>query len=89
MAKYFKARRAKEVKTFLVANGFYLANPKGMTGDDDIYARKGYEYTVKIPSRDNEEIPMGTMFYINKCIVLCGFGRKDILNWWKANGYGE
>jgi predicted RNA binding protein YcfA (HicA-like mRNA interferase family) len=86
MAKYFKARRAKEINAFLEANGFYLKN---RIGDDRIYARNGYDGTVKTPDRGNDEIPDGTMCSIKKWIRACGFENKDILRWWKENDYGE
>lgn len=85
MAKYFRARKQKEVVAFLVANGFKVVNSDG---DDDIWSKDGYEYTVKVPQR-NEDIPMGTMDYMRKMIQECGYTKKDILNWWKDNGYGE
>ncbi len=86
MSKFFRARRAREIRAFLIGNGFILESHHG---DDDVYSRKGYGYTVKIPNRDSEVIPDGTMSSIKKCIRNCGFYDKDILRWWKDNGYGE
>ena len=88
MAKRFKNRTSKEFRVFLEAHGFYYANPDG-SGDDDIYARKGYGYTVKIPNRNSEVIPTGTASHIVRCIEKCGIGRKQILQWWKENGCGD
>ena len=85
MPKYFKARKAEEVKKFLEAKGYKMVN---YDGDDEIWALPNCQYTVKVPSR-NEEIPNGTMDYMRKMICLCGFKRKDILDWWKENGYNE
>ena len=85
MPKYFAKRKAEEVKKFLEAHGYKLTN---MNGDDEIWTLEGCQYTVKVPSR-NEEIPRGTMSYIRKMICHCNFTRKYILNWWKQNGYGD
>ena len=85
MAKFFRARRAREIRAFLEAHNFLLLNTHG---DDDIYERPGFTYTVKIPNRDNDEIPDGTMSHIKKCIKMCGIDNKDILKWWEENGYG-
>ena len=86
MAKYFKARKAKEVRVFLEAMGFILQTTHG---DDTIYRREGFGFTVKIPSRDSDVIPLGTMSQIRKCVRNCGFSDKQILKWWKENNYGE
>ena len=85
MPKYFRARKSNEVKDFLLANGFVLAS---RVGDDDVYEKIGYSYTVKIPNR-NEVIPDGTMSAVRKYIEKCGINRKEVLRWWKENGYGE
>lgn len=86
MPKFFRGRKSREVRAFLNAHGFVL---QASHGDDDVYSRPGYEYTVKIPNRDNEEIPIGTMDYIKNCIEKCGISRKEILKWWKENDYGD
>ena len=86
MGKFFRARRAGEFRVVLEYFGFYL---QATHGDDSIYARQGYGYTVKIPSRDSEEVPMGTADSIKKCIRNCGVDPKDVLKWWKENGYGD
>jgi len=86
MPRYFKDRKAREVRLFLEAHDFYIP-PTNRTGDDDVYARNdNCGMTVKIPHRDNESIPQGTMDYICKCIKAHGFSKKDILIWWKENG---
>ena len=86
MPRYFRARTSKEIRAFLNANGFVF---KVHHGDDDVYEKQGCQYTVKIPSRGKEEIPIGTMDSIRKCIRRCGYKDKDILEFWKANGYGD
>lgn len=86
MARFFRARTAREIRAFLIANGFVRVVTHG---DDDIYSRAGFQYTVKIPNRDREVIPDGTMSHIKKCIRKCGFVDRDILRWWKENGYGD
>lgn len=85
MPKFFRARTSKEVVAFLVAHGYKHTNTNG---DDDIYAKDNCAYPVKVAHR-NEVIPMGTMDYIRQIIQKGGHSRKDILNWWKNNGYGE
>jgi predicted RNA binding protein YcfA (HicA-like mRNA interferase family) len=85
MSKFFRNRKSIEVRKFLEANGYKLVNANG---DDDIYAHPNCNYTVKIPQR-NETIPTGTMDHMRKMIMKNGFSKKDILNWWKNNGYGE
>ena len=87
MSKFFRARKAREIRAFLIASGFILQSNNG--GDDDVYSKVGYQYTVKIPNRDNEVIPDGTMSSIRKCIRHCGLTDKEILNWWKDNKYGD
>lgn len=86
MPRYFKARRAREVRAFLIAYEFVL---QSTSGDDDIYRRPNYHYAVKIPNRDNDEIPNGTMSYIRKCIRYCSINDKKMPVWWKNNGFGE
>jgi len=86
MAKYFRGRKSFEIRAFLEAHGFIL---QATHGDDDVYRRPGYQYTVKIPNRNNEDIPIGTMDYVKRCIRNCGIAPKDILRWWKENGYGD
>ena len=85
MAKRFRNREANEVRDFLAKNGFRCVSTNG---DDDIYALGENQYTVKIPNR-NEDIPTGTMMYIVKMIEKNGITRKEILIWWKDNGYGD
>ena len=85
MSKRFRNRRADEVKAFLEASDFKWINNNG---DDAIYALNNNLYTVKVPIR-NEFIPNGTMDYIKKMIEKNGISRKDILEWWKNNGYGD
>ena len=85
MPKFFKARKAEEVKKFLEAHGFRMINHNG---DDEIWAKEGQQYTVKVPSR-NEVLPQGTMDHMRKMIGKCGYERKYILKWWKDNGYGD
>jgi len=86
MSKYFRNRKAEEIRAFLEANGYKKINTNG---DDDIYAKDKCQYTVKIPSRNSEIIPKGTMSQIKKMIRWCGIDDKQILNWWKGNDYGE
>ena len=90
MPRRFRARRAYEIKAFLVANDYFLhiPRPRGQ-GDDDIYEKKGCSFPVKIPSRNNEEIPNGTMDYILKTIRKCGTDKKEVLKWWIDNGYRD
>lgn len=86
MPKFFRNRRAKEVRAFLVAHRYRNV---GTNGDDDVYARDDCQYTVKIPCRDGEVIPLGTMDYIKGMIMRCGIRRNEILEWWRDNGYGD
>ena len=86
MGKRFINRNAREFRVFLEAHGFSLVNRHG---DDDIYERPNYGYTVKIPSRNSETIPNGTALSIVRSIERCGLTRKHIMSWWRANGLGE
>lgn len=85
MSRFFRNRKSNEIRAYLEAHGYKLVS---RNGDDDIYAKDGYGYTVKIPNR-NEVIPNGTMDSIKRMIVLNGTTRKNILNWWKENGFGD
>ncbi|MEK7552275.1 MAG: hypothetical protein AAB534_02550 [Patescibacteria group bacterium] len=85
MPKFFRARKAEIIKKFLETKDFYLANTNG---DDEIWARRGFNYTLKLPNR-NEEIPDGTMSSIKKCMRHCGVDPKEMLEWWKKEGYGD
>jgi hypothetical protein len=85
MPKFFRARKAEIIKKFLETKEFYVGNTNG---DDEIWVRDGWNYTIKLPSR-NEEIPDGTMSSIKKCMRNCGVDPKEMLEWWKKNGYGE
>lgn len=85
MPKYFHARKAEEIKKFLEVKGFKLVNHNG---DDEIWALATSNYTIKLPSR-NEEIPDGTMAHIKKMLRYCGIDPKEMLLWWKNNGYHE
>lgn len=88
MAKRFRNRTAREIQVYLEAKGFYMVN---RNGDDRIYAKDGYNFTVKTPDRKNETIPNGTMDYILRAIGKCGISKSknDVLRWWKENGYGD
>ena len=88
MAKRFRNRIARDIQAFLEANGFCLVS---RDGDDRIYEREGYSFTVKTPDRKNETIPNGTMDYILRAIGKCGISnsKNSVLNWWKKNGYGD
>lgn len=85
MPKFFRARKAEEIKKFLEAHGFRVVNHNG---DDEIWAKDTCTYTVKVPSR-NEIMKIGTMTYIKKMISYCGISNKEMLKWWKDNGYGD
>jgi len=85
MPKFFRTRKAELVKKFLETKNFRLVNHNG---DDEIWARDGWNYTIKLPSR-NEEIPDGTMSSVRKCMKHCGVDPKEMLKWWKENGFGE
>ena len=85
MPKYFNARKAEEIKKFLEVKGFKLVNHNG---DDEIWATSTCNYTVKLPSR-NETMQDGTMSHIKKCLRYCGIDPKEMLKWWKDNGYHE
>jgi len=85
MPKFFAKRKAEEVKKFLENHDYKLIN---YNGDDEIWARDDCQYTIKVPSR-NEEIPRGTLDQIKKMLNLCGFDRIRVIKWWKDNGYGE
>ncbi len=68
------------------AHGFSLVHTHG---DDDIYERLGYQYTVKIPNRDSGVVPTGTAPYIVRCIEQYGISRKNVVERWKENGFGD
>ncbi len=74
------------MRLFLEAHDFYI---KSKHGDDVVYWRKGHKMTVKISDKDGDSIPNGTMSYIKKCIRQCGISNKQILRWWKDNGFGD
>ncbi len=84
MPKFFRARKAEQIKKFLETKNFTIVNGNG---DDEIWARTGWNYTIKLPCR-NEEIPDGTMSNIKKCMRRCGVDPKEMLQWWKENGFG-
>jgi hypothetical protein len=88
MPRRFRNRKAFEINDYLENHEFYIQPTKG---DDRIYVRKGYLYAIKTPDRKNEGIPNGTMDYILKSIGKCGIKdpKKDVLNWWIENGYGD
>ena len=85
MPRFFRNRKAEEVKKFLEAHGYRAVH---MRGDDEIWAKGGCQFTVKLPSR-NETMPDGTMDYVKRMMNMCGHSRKEILAWWKKNGFGE
>ncbi len=85
MPKFFRARKAGLIKKFLETKNFRVV---GTNGDDEIWAREGWNYTIKLPNR-NEEIPDGTMSFIKKCMRNCGVDPKEMLQWWKENGFGD
>lgn len=85
MPKFFAKRCAEEIKKFLEAHDYKFID---RNGDDQIWARDDCNITVKVPDR-NEEIPRGTLDNIKKCLSMCGFDRKYVIEWWKNNDYGE
>lgn len=84
MAKHFRNRAARCYRELLEAWGFKWTSSNG---DDAIYTKPGAPIPIKIPSRDNEGVPIGTGDYIKKCLIKDGYTRKQILDWWEQNGY--
>ena len=85
MAKYFRNRTANEWRKVLDAKGFKWINN---SGDDEVWSKEGFYIFILVPSR-NETIPMGTSDSMARKAVRCGLPKKEILQWWKENGFGE
>ncbi len=81
MARFFKNRSTKEIVAFLIAHNFELKNTKG---DDNVFVDK-LGHVVKV-TQNQKSTPIGTMYSIRK---WSGCSKKDWLNWWKENGFGE
>ena len=81
MARYFKNRSTKEIVAFLIAHNFELKNTKG---DDDVFV-DDLMHVVKV-TKNRKSTPIGTMQSIQK---WSGYSKKEWINWWKKNGFGE
>lgn len=86
MPRRFSNRKAKEYKAVLKAFGYSIV---GYNGDDQIWKREGYTQTVRVPDRDNEDIIIPTSMEMLRKIAMAGISKKEILAWWKNNGYGD
>ena len=86
MARFFRNRTANEWRAVLEAFGYRWTNNKG---DDQIWTHKNSVFAVLVPSR-NETLLLPTSESMARKIRLgIGVQKKDILKWWKENGYGD
>ena len=86
MSKYFRNRKASEWRTVLIAFGYKHINSNG---DDQVWAKEGCNQVVLVPGRDSEVIILQTAMDMSRKVGKCGISKKDVLKWWKENGYGE
>lgn len=86
MARFFRNRRADEWRAVLTAFGYKWKNNQG---DDQVWAHEKYGIAVLVPSR-NEELLLPASDSMARKVSLClGIKKKEILVWWKENGFGE
>lgn len=86
MARFFRNRRADEWRAVLTAFGYKWKNNQG---DDQVWTNEKYGIAVLVPSR-NEELLLPTSDSMARKVSMClGIKKKEILVWWKENGFGE
>lgn len=73
MPRRFSNRKAKEYKAVLTAFGYSIV---GVNGDDQIWKRKDYAQTVRVPCRDNEDIIIPTSMEMLRKIAMTGISKK-------------
>jgi len=86
MARFFRNRRADEWRAVLTAFGYKWKNNQG---DDQVWTNEKYGIAVLVPSR-NEELLLPTSDSMARKVSMClVIKKKEILVWWKENGFGE
>lgn len=86
MARFFRNRRANEWRAVLEAFGYKWTNNNG---DDQVWTHPKSGIAVLVPSR-NEEMLLPTSDSMARKVHLClGIQKKEILKWWKDNGFGD
>jgi len=86
MARFFKNRTANEWRALLGGLGYHWT---GNNGDDQVWVRDGSGFAVLVPTRNEDIILPTSMDMARKVSLGCGISKKDILKWWKENGFGE
>jgi hypothetical protein len=58
-------------------------------GDDQVWKREGSGIVILVPDRNEGMILPTSMDMARKMTLGAGISKKDILKWWKENGFGE
>jgi hypothetical protein len=86
MAKYLRNRNSKEWRVALEHFGYKMVD---YDGDDQVWKKDGCNTPVLVPNR-NESIIITTANYMARAMVACcKIKKKDIIKFWKENGYSE
>jgi predicted RNA binding protein YcfA (HicA-like mRNA interferase family) len=86
MAKRFRNRTSEEWRAVIRGLGFQWVNSNG---DDEVYTHNKCDLAVLVPMR-NEDIIMPTSIDMARKVEIClGIKKKDIIKWWKDNGFSE
>jgi hypothetical protein len=88
MAKFWRNRTSREWKAVLETYGFepfYTRN----SGDDEVWRKGDSNIAILVPSRDSEVLILPTSAAMARSAAKNGLSKKEILQWWKDNGYGE
>ena len=86
MARFFKNRTANEWRALLAAHGYkWIHN----NGDDQVWKLVGNGIVILVPDRNEGMILPTSMDMARKMGLGAGTSKKDILKWWKENGFGE
>lgn len=86
MARFFRNRTANEWRAVLVAFGHKWKNNKG---DDQAWTHENSTIAVLVPSRNETLLLPTSASMARKVCLWIGVQKKEILKWWKENGYGE
>jgi len=86
MARFFRNRTANEWRAVLTAFGFHY---KHNNGDDEVWAHKNSSMIILVPSRNEDILLPTSLDMARKLCIAKDMKKKEILRWWKKNGYGE
>jgi hypothetical protein len=86
MAKFFRNRTSDEWRAVLFAFGYHWTNNRG---DDQVWVNPKSKIAVLVPSRNESLLLPTSESMARKICIGLKISKKEILKWWKENGYSE